>query len=313
MADKRFLRSPINLYASLGASAPLEGYIDVDIYINGSATPLYSMRKYGYPEIYEAYFDVSFLLSDYLQIEFDGTYTSQSLQAQVDIQFYFIDGSTAPASATYNFYGVDGYTKFDQGANVIVSGTTPAITTRTIYLPENTTGYIPTFSATGFTYNSVSATQTTKTISGVTWKVERICSPKYTPYKVTFVNKFGALEDMYFFLVRKDSVETKHESFKRNIVNLQGTYDTNKHQNKTYNFSGTQNLVMNTTYVHEEYNDTLEELILSKFIWLTDDQNVIRPIVCKTKSLEKKTHLVDGLIQYEIGFEYANNLINNIR
>ena len=243
MADKRYLRSTINLYANLGQTAPIpEGYALLQLYINGSTTPLYVVRKNaveqpnGSIEIYEARFEVGELFSDYLDIEFDGTYTNQALQCKADIEFYFPDNSLFQTTS-FNFYGVDGYTFFQQG-EVIETGTPPAITTRTLYVPENTAGYVPTFSATGIAYNSFGATTTLKTINGVVWKIVRVCEPRFDPYKITFVNKYGALQDIYFTLMRRDSVATKHETFKRNIVNSTGGYSINQHQTKTFNFQG---------------------------------------------------------------------------
>lgn len=319
MADKRYLRSTINLYANLGASAPLpEGYALLELFINGSSTPLYVVRKNaveqpnGSIEIYEANFEVGELFSDYLDIEFNGTYTSQSLQCQAVITFFFFDGSQAPGQTTFNFYGVDGYTFFTQGANIIETGTPPAITTRTLYVPENTAGYVPTFSATGFTYNSFGATATAKTISGVNWKIVRVCEPRFDPYKITFVNKYGALQDIYFTLMRRDSVATKHETFKRNIVNSTGGYSINQHQTKTFNFQGNDSFTLNTPFVNEEFNETLEELMLSKKIWVTENSQVL-PVICTTKNLEKKTLNNDNLVQYQVGFKYAFDIINKVR
>lgn len=319
MADKRFLRSTINLYANLGLSAPIpNGYVTLQLFINGSTTPLFVVRKNaveqpnGNIEIYEAFFEVGELFSDYIDINFDGTYTSQALECKAVISFFFSDGSLAPGQVSVDFYGVEGYTYFQEGANVIESGTPPAITTRTLYVPENTTGYVPTFSATGFAYNSFSATATTKTVNGVTWKIIRECTPKYEPYKITFVNKYGALEDIWFTLVRRNSTKTKSELFKRNIVNEFGDYDTSKHQIKTFNHTGTDSFVMNTPYVDESFNETYKELMLSRKIWITENGHPL-PVVLETKSLEEKQHVVDKLIQYQIGFKYAFDKINKVR
>lgn len=318
MADKRYLRSTITLYANTSGNPIAEGYALLSLFINGSTTPLYEVSKNaveqpnGNIEIEEAFFEVGELFSDYLDIDFNGTYTSQSLQCSVKLDFYDSTGTITAYQNTFNFYGVDGFTYFEEGANVIETGTSPAITTRTLYVPVNTTGYVPTFSATGFTYNSFSATATTKTVGGVTWKINRVCEPRFTAYKITFVNKYGALEDVYFTLMRRDSVETKHETFKRNIVTNTGSYSINKHQTKTYNFQGTDSFTLNTPFVDEEFNETLEELILSKKIWITENSQVL-PVVCTTKSLQKKTTNNDKLVQYEIGFKYAFEKINKVR
>lgn len=319
MADKRFLRSTININGNTGVNPIPEGYAIISLYINGSSTPLYEATKLSFLDpvtnvesIQSAHFEVGELFSDYLDIEFDGTYTSQSLECEVTLIFYFDDGTVSPYSFTFDFYGVDGYTYFQQGADVIETGTGPAITTRILYVPDNTAGYVPTFSATGFTYNTFSATATTKTVNGVVWQIKRLCNPKYTPYKVTFVNKYGALEDIYFDLVRRNTTETTYDKFKRNIVNSDGSYNINQHQTKTFNQTGKDSFTLNTDFVDESFNDTLEELLLSKKIWITENGQVL-PIICKTKSLEKKTSLINQLVQYEFGFEYAFDKINKVR
>jgi hypothetical protein len=317
MANKRFLRSTINLNASL-SSPVVDGYATLSIYINGSSTPLYAATKQGTLntatgniEIQDVHFEVGELFSDYLDIEFNGTYTSQSLECDASIIFYLANGAVFSTNL-FNFYGVDGFTYFQQGADVIETGTAPAITTRILYVPNNTAGYVPTFSATGFTYNSFSTTATTKTVNGVVWQIKRLCNPKYEPFKVTFVNKYGALEDIYFDLVRRNTTEATYEKFKRNIVNSNGSYSINQHQTKTFNQTGKDSFTMNTDFVDESFNETLEELLLSKKIWITENGQVL-PIICKTKSLEKKTSLINKLVQYEFGFEYAFDKINKIR
>jgi hypothetical protein len=318
MADKRYLRSTINLYANTSGNPITEGYALLSLFINGSTTPLYEVRKNavqqpnGNIEIEEALFEVGELFSDYLDIDFNGTYTSQSLQCEAVLNFYDSTNTVTPYQNTFTFYGVDGFTYFEEGANVIETGTPPAITTRTLYVPENTAGYVPTFSATGFTYNSFSATATSKTVNGVVWKIVRVCEPRFDPYKITFVNKYGALQNIYFTLMRRDSVATRHENFKRNIVNNQGAYSTDAHQTKTFNFQGTDSFTLNTPFVNEQFNETLEELMLSKKIWVTENGQVL-PVICTTKSLEKKTLNNDKLVQYQVGFKYAFDKINKVR
>jgi len=316
MAIKRYLRSTINLYASV--STPItNGYALIELYKNGETTTLYLVRKNaveqpdGDIEISDAFAEVGELFSDYLDINFNGAYTSQSLQCEVRIRFFDVN-NTLVQNTSFPFYGVDGYTYFEEGANVEVTDTPPAITTRTLYVPENTAGYVPTFSATGFTYNSFSTTATTKTVNGVTWKIARVCEPRFDPYKITFVNKYGALQDIYFTLMRRDSTATKHETFKRNIVDSQGGYSTNQHQTKTFNFQGTDSFTLNTPFVDESFNDTLQELMLSKKIWVTENSQVL-PVICTTKSLEKKTLNNDNLVQYQVGFTYAFDKINKVR
>ena len=69
------------------------------------------------------------------------------------------------------------------------------------------------------------------------YKVENIEECKYNPYKVTFVNKFGALQDLWFFKRSNLSLKTKEESYKANIVN-DGTYSINSRQKTVFNKTG---------------------------------------------------------------------------
>lgn len=69
--------------------------------------------------------------------------------------------------------------------------------------------------------------------------------------------------------------------------------------------------MIETDFLNEDYNQTIEQLMLSEVAWIRSG-NVTRPINVDTSSLEYKTRVVDKLISYSISFEYANNVINNV-
>ena len=65
-------------------------------------------------------------------------------------------------------------------------------------------------------------------------KVRTLEECKYSPKKVTFINKFGALQDMYFFKKSVEKMTVKKETYKSNI--LTGiTYDRSNHVNREFN------------------------------------------------------------------------------
>ena len=79
---------------------------------------------------------------------------------------------------------------------------------------------------------------------------------------------------------------------------------------------GTDSITMNTGYISEDYNQVIEQLMLSEQVWatfITSEEDQVRPLVPKTKSFTHKTQLNDKLIDYTIEFDIANNKINNIR
>ena len=79
---------------------------------------------------------------------------------------------------------------------------------------------------------------------------------------------------------------------------------------------GNDSYTMNTGYMPEDYNQVIEQLMLSEQVWatfVTDTEVLVRPLVPKTKSVTYKTSVNDKLIDYTIDFDIANNKINNIR
>jgi len=143
------------------------------------------------------------------------------------------------------------------------------------------------------------------------YKVENIEECKYNPYKVTFVNKFGALQDLWFFKRSNLSLQTKEESYKANIV-TNGTYSINSRQKTVFNKTGIERLQLNTGFYPESYNEIFRQLTLSEEVWINYDGDTL-PITVMSSSLNYKTSVNDKLINYTIDVEFANNKINNIR
>jgi hypothetical protein len=141
--------------------------------------------------------------------------------------------------------------------------------------------------------------------------IEEVEECKYDPYKVTFVNKFGALQDVWFFKVSKLSMGTSKDSYKRNIAS-QGTYSINEAQNKVFNKNAKETLVLNTGFYPESYNEIFSQLHLSEDVWINYNEKTL-PISIKSQSFNYKTSRNDKLINYTIEVEFSNDKINNIR
>ena len=142
-------------------------------------------------------------------------------------------------------------------------------------------------------------------------KIEEVEECKYNPYKVTFVNKFGVLQDLWFFKRSNLSLNTQQESYKANIV-TDGTYSINSRQKTVFNKTGVEKLQLNTGFYPESYNDVFRQLTLSEEVWINYDGDTL-PITVMSSSLNYKTSVNDKLINYTIDVEFANNKINNIR
>jgi hypothetical protein len=140
---------------------------------------------------------------------------------------------------------------------------------------------------------------------------------KYPDRKVTFVNKLGALQDVYFFAKEVESITSTSEQYKANVIDLSvPSYDVNKHQYRQYNKQGRESIQLNTGYVSEDYNEIITQMMMSEQVWLTkttDEQSNVLPVIPKTSNVSFRTSLNDKLVAYTIDFDYAFDKIQNIR
>ena len=145
---------------------------------------------------------------------------------------------------------------------------------------------------------------------GETTIIELVTECKYDVKEVQFVNRYGMVEVIHFYKVKKDSIKTESEKFKNAYSN--GTsYDTSRHQIKEFNKTSNKTFRMETGFLNEDYNLTIQELMESESVWLRE-ADVVSPVNVTKNSLELKTGIVDKVITYSLEFEYAFDEINNV-
>lgn len=132
-----------------------------------------------------------------------------------------------------------------------------------------------------------------------------VCEPKYTPITCTFINRFGGWQFLTFFKASMESIETDYKEF--NMLPSDINYNVLQGQRKRFNHQGKKTIKCNTGWVDENYFELIEDLLLSEVVLLDN-----KPAVVKSKSSEKKTHLKDKNINYEIEFEYNYGIINDV-
>ena len=149
-----------------------------------------------------------------------------------------------------------------------------------------------------------------------TIKVITLDECKYEPKKVTFVNKFGVLQDMFFFKKSVEKMTVKKESYKANTRNQYDSYSISSHVNREFNVVGNESISLSSGFLSEEYNEVFKQLMLSEKVWITNitDTDVqVLPINVKTSNITYKTSLNDRLVEYTIDFDNSFDTINNIR
>jgi len=147
-------------------------------------------------------------------------------------------------------------------------------------------------------------------------KIHTVDECKYEPYKVTFVNKYGALQDLWFFKKSVETTDVTSEQFKASIYSqADNTYKTYQHQQQAFMSQGKDRITMNTGYINDDHNAVIEELLLSEQVWYTKitDEELVVPVIPRTKTVTYKTSVNDKLVNYTIEFEHAFDKINNIR
>ena len=134
-----------------------------------------------------------------------------------------------------------------------------------------------------------------------------LCEPKYTPVKVSFINKFGVIQDLVFFKKREDSFNTTQQDFKANILR-NGTYLPHTGQKQIINKQASAQVKLNTGFYPEDFNEVFKQLQYSINYWIDDE-----PAILTGSNFAFKTSVNDKLINYSFDFEYANPDINDIR
>jgi hypothetical protein len=160
--------------------------------------------------------------------------------------------------------------------------------------------------------------------------VKEIEECKYPVHKIVFLNRWGAFQDLYFFKKSVESLESRSENFNRSIFQARqvyyterkgecnenynyNVYSTTAHAKKTFNANATESISLNTGFVPESMNPYFEELMVSEYVWLIDENDVVYPVNLKDSSFTYKTGLNDRLINYTMSFEKSFALVNNIR
>tara|TARA_B100001093_G_scaffold505061_1_gene561774 strand:+ start:1333 stop:3108 length:1776 start_codon:yes stop_codon:yes gene_type:complete len=151
-------------------------------------------------------------------------------------------------------------------------------------------------------------------------KLEEIACTKYTPFRVIFYNRFGALQDIIFSKKSVRQLQTKFDKFKRSTINFNEAsfaYDKYKAQKQRIDIQGEESITLNTDFLEEAISDPIQELLMSQQIWIDEGiantQTSVSPVIIKTSDVEFKTSVNNKVVNYTIEFEFANDKIQDIR
>jgi hypothetical protein len=146
--------------------------------------------------------------------------------------------------------------------------------------------------------------------------LKKVCEPKYTPLNIIFYNKFGALQNLWFFKKSMTNINITSQQFKNNILDIENSgstpsYALSKHQEKKFMANGKESITVNSGFYTEDHNEVVREMLLAEQVWIYDGTNTL-PINLKSNTLQFKKSVNDKLISYTLSFDYAYDKINNI-
>jgi len=281
-------------------------------------------------------FEIAELVRDYLNVTFNGTYTAQTADISFDYKYWSLPngGGGGYDSTETTHKGFDGYGTFMEGINPTVSSYEWLIEKDVIkdgyyfYAPLGVSGVVPVstnsvLSYTGFDTSNPQTISLATPTGNVLVNIIRVnCSRYGEGNKITFVNKYGALQDLWFFLKSVKTTTSTKETYNANTITISGgnaTYSVNNPTKTVFNKSANQKIILSSGYYPEGANPFFEDLMLSKQIWLTQPDpydpstEQVVPVIINTSSFTYKTSLNDKLIEYTMEFDMAFDYINNVR
>ena len=327
-----------------------EGVLDT----SKPSTPTYTYeKKPRYANDTNIYIDISRQISDYIDNKYNGTLQTDCVFVEVETTSTYSGGVLA---VNKKFLALNGYNLHSQNVNhipqesILLSNSTISVLSgELIYLPfylgsGNVFDVTVTLKdGTTFTiqiqpieiintneivrYVEITDTENvafitifnSNTFEQVVFDVEIVTECIYDPVKITFVNRFGVLQDFYTYKVSKETIKATNDSYNRSILkeDLIGglpvlSYQPTEHRKREYNRQATKSIELNTGYIAEDNNVIIEEMLTSEYIWLTID-GVIIPANLSTKSVPLLTRINDQLIKYKLNFDYSYNEVQNIR
>jgi hypothetical protein len=312
------------------------------------ASPTYTLsKKIPSSNNPATYYDISPYVREYINHDtlqtITNVFTNTPITQWCNIGlklFKKVSTSFVQVGSTQTHFGVDGYGYFEEGVNpalgnyllssgsytynydlsgeygwlTLYSGTGNSVKyTNLVSGATYTTGVgtniwtdiprvYPTYAADGNKLEIINGSGTVLYTSNFVPKIE--C--KYTPVQIDFVNKFGAWQREWFFKASYDSLAVENTEY--NLMPSRfPAYSISEGQRAVFNANGKKSIRVNTDWVSESYKEVIQQLMLSERILINK-----KPAKINTKSTELFKSINTHMINYQLEFEYAFDVINSV-
>ena len=312
------------------------------------ASPTYTLsKKIPSSNNPATYYDISPYLREYIDHDtlqsittiITATPTTQWCNVGLKL-FKKVTTSFTQVGSTQTHFGVDGYGYFEEGYNPALGNYLLSTGTYTYnYDLGGEYGWLTLYTGSGnsvkYTNLSTGATNTTGLTTNVWRDVPRVYAPyaavgnrleiidgsanvlytstfvpkiecKYTPVQIDFVNKFGAWQREFFFKASYDSLNVENTEYNL-MPSTFPNYNLREGQRAVFNANGKKSIRVNSDWVSESYKEVIQQLMLSERILIDK-----KPAKINTKSTELFKSINTHMINYQLEFEYAYDVINSV-
>lgn len=140
-----------------------------------------------------------------------------------------------------------------------------------------------------------------------------VCEPKYTPYQVSFINRYGVADFITFFKVSTEQGNFTNDQYKRSIYQDGFTTPSLQvGQYQDFNINSRNSITMNTGWVDENYDDVIEDILMSEncAILINGSWIAANP---QRGSVDYQKEINQKMINYTMSFDVAFNERSLIR
>ena len=132
-----------------------------------------------------------------------------------------------------------------------------------------------------------------------------VCEPKYTPYQIAFINRYGVADFITFFKRSDERGNFTQDSYQKSIYNdgfTTPSLEIGKYQ--SYNVNSRNTITLNTGFVDQDYDETIKDILMSEYVAVLDGSNWVS-VVPDRGSIEYQKHVNQKLINYTLTFTYG--------
>jgi hypothetical protein len=186
---------------------------------------------------------------------------------------------------------------------VIYAGVGPANLENNPFLPSDIKPSGQPDGGVGSYYDVILKNASNTTIGTVRYYV--LCEAKYTPVQVAFINRFGVADFITFFKRSDERGNFTQDSYQKSIYNdgfTTPSLEVGKYT--SYNVNSRNTLTLNTGFVDQNYDETIEDILMSEYVAVYTNSNWVS-VVPNRGTIEYQKSINTKLINYTMSFDFG--------